>query len=465
VWSVFDFAVNVVNPGSLTSTVTVTGGGGAATQVVNVAPGQLATIYLPWVPALKGGDSDSCGSIVSFSSTVRSNAGAYHLVATSPVAVYQYSALEVAGQGGPPGKVWSSCPGSATCVSSGTSIGCFSFTNDASLLLPTTALTGNYRVTTQAGWATESQGAYFAITGTQNGTSVTVTLPAAGGLAGDGASIPATAGGGTLALSLNAGDVVELVGTGTADNAGALVKASAPVQVISGMPCAYQPFNSANPACDHLEQSVLPAETLGKHYFVTAPTAPHGNVVGHIVRMIGNANGTTLSYSPSQPVGAPTTLAAGQVVDLGQIAQDFEVQGNHEFAVVDFMLSGSLLDPNAPTGMQLGDPSQSDVIPVEQYRVEYAFAAPTNYSPSFVDIVMPMTATVNLDGAALTATPTAIGSGYGIARQPLAAGSNNGLHTLVSSAPVGIQVIGYAVYTSYMYPGGTNLAPIAPPPM
>ena len=69
--------------------------------------------------------------------------------------------------------------------------------------------------------------------------------------------------------------VAELVGDSSADNAGSLVQASAPVQVISGMPCTFQPFNSGDKACDHLEQTVLPAETLGKHYFVSPPTSPH----------------------------------------------------------------------------------------------------------------------------------------------------------------------------------------------
>src|SRR6185437_2877126 len=150
---------------------------------------------------------------------------------------------------------------------------------------------------------------------------------AQGGYIVGGGGIPDTPGGGMVTFTLGAGDVVELVGNGTSDLGGSLIKASAPVQVISGMPCAYQPFQtsetcygdlgcatrscSANdgftmgyclvPACDHLEQSVFPAETLGKHYFVSQPTAPHSVagspiVKGHLVRFIGNADGTTLTY-------------------------------------------------------------------------------------------------------------------------------------------------------------------------
>jgi hypothetical protein len=35
---------------------------------------------------------------------------------------------------------------------------------------------------------------------------------------------------------------------------------------------------------------------------------------------------------------------------------------------------------------------------------------------------------------------------------------------LTSGKPVGLQVMGYGAYTSYMYPGGLDLSQIAPPP-
>ena len=41
---------------------------------------------------------------------------------------------------------------------------------------------------------------------------------------------------------------------------------------------------------------------------------------------------------------------------------------------------------------------------------------------------------------------------------------NGGAHVLECTDPVGIQVMGYGAYTSYMYPGGLNLSLIAPPP-
>jgi hypothetical protein len=463
VWSIFDYAVVVANAGTQTADVTVKRGG-QTVETVQIAPGAQSTIYLPWVPELKGPDGDSCGNLTSLSASVLATGGAYNLVSTVPVSVYQFNAIEYQGQGGPPGKSWAACPGSTMCAADGMTIGCYSFTNDASLLLPSTSMTGNYRLTTLQGWSASgaSEGAYFAVTGVRDGTQVTVTLPAAGQVVAGG-TIAATAGGGTLSFSLNAGDVAEVLGSPTADNAGALIRATEPVQVISGMSCAEVPFGTS--ACDHLEQSVLPAETLGQHYFVTVPTGPRNNVVGHVVRLVGNVDGTHLTYpSGGAPSGAPATLDAGQVADLGQVTANFEVQGDQAFAVVDFMLGATLLDPNTASPNQLGDPSQSNAIPVEQYRHRHVFVAPTDYTVSYVDIVQPLAATILLDGQPLTVAPNPIGSStYGIARQPLGPG-NAGAHVLSASMPVGITVIGYGNFTSYMYPGGTNLAAIAPPP-
>jgi hypothetical protein len=466
VWSTFDFAAVVANAGTTTASVTVTGNG--TNQTVMVSPNSLTTVYLPWVASLKGVDGDTCGTLMPFSATVEQAGGAYHLVSSVPVTVYQFSALEYAGMGGPPGKNWSSCPGNQICPQAGQADGCFSFTNDASLLLPSTAMTGNYRITGIQGWPDAMAGATFTVTGTQANTTVKVYV-APGGHVLAGGQIPDTPGGGTISFTFNAGDVVEFAGDPAADNTGSLVQANKPVQVIAGHPCTYMPQNTADPACDHLEQSVLPAETLGKHYFVSPPTSPHNNPQynAHVVRFVGNATGTTkLTYpSGATPPGAPLTLVAGQVVDMGIVSAPFEVTADHEFAIVTFMLGGSQTDPEDPQQTQLGDPSQSNAIAVEQYRVKYVFLAPIDYTESYVDITMPLSgAQVTLDGTPLSVAPTKIGtSTYGIARVLLGNG-NNGAHVLTSALGVGIQVIGYGSYTSYQYPGGLNLTEIAPPP-
>jgi IgGFc binding protein len=465
VWSIFDYAVVVANTGMTPANVTVQRNGttvGSST----VMPNSLGTIYLPWIPELKGQDTDCMGSVMpgvnTLSASVSSPGGAYHLTTDVPVTVYQFSALEYAGdntKGGPPGKDWSSCPG-PMC-----GLGCFSYSNDASLLLPSTAMTGNYRVFGHEGWVNNGQpilGPDVGITATADNTTVRVTLSPTGHV-NAGSGVPDTPGGGMLTLTMNAGDVVELVGDPTGDFSGSLVAATNPVQVITGLPCVYIPSSAGY--CDHIEESVFPAETLGKHYFVTKPSGPSGTPVPHWVKLYGNRDGTTLTYpSGVMPAGAPTTLSAGQVVDLGQVTDDFEIKGNHEFAMSVFLLAASIVDPGDPT-MGKGDPSQSLPIAVEQYRDKYVFLAPTDYEVNFVDIIGPIGAQVTIDTVPVPSTLfTPIGSSsYAVAHLNLTGGAM-GAHELTATQPVGIQVVGYGAYTSYMYPGGLNLGIIAPPP-
>lgn len=457
VWDIFDFTVVVANAGDVPADVVIERAGQQWTGTV--APNGLQKFFLPWVPALKGEQGNSCGSAVPPPASARAPGGAYHLKSSVPVTVYQFNALQYKGAGGPPGKNWSSCPGNQFCAQYGQAIGCFSFTNDASLLLPTTALTGNYRITGQKGWSVGMPG-YFAVTGTQDGTTVNLKLGATSQIiAGGGLQI---AGAGQIvSFPLARGEVLQVVGTPTSDLSGSLLQASAPVQVISGMPCVNQPDDKS--ACDHIEESVFPAETWGKRYFVTVPTGPNGNAYGHIVRIFGNVDGTQLSYPSGTPPSAPTTINAGQVVDIGQVFGSFEIVGDHEFAVGSFMLGGSVVDPQAPVGQQKGDPSQSLATAVEQFRTKYVFLAPDDYDVSYVDIVMPNGAQVVLDGAPISVSPVAIGTEFGVARVKLGVGVQ-GAHLLTSDLPVGIQVMGYGNYTSYQYPGGLNLTEIAPPP-
>jgi len=470
VWSVFDFAVVVANTGSDPSDVTVTGPNGVnVTETVLV--NTLKTIYLPWVAPLKGADCDECGSSVPPTATVREDGGAYHLVATRPVTVYQFNALEYKGAGGPSGKNWSSCPGNQICAAYMMAVGCFSFSNDASLLLPSTAMTSTYRVASSNGWEvtdpytsqlTPYMPAYVTITATKDGTQVDFKTTSK--ILGGG-GISAANPGDTISFSMNAGDVMQLVGgnSGSDDLSGSLITANAdhPIQVVTGMPCRNVP-NAAS-ACDHIEESIFPAETLGKEYVVTVPAGPNGGKApGQWVRIIGNIDGTTLTFDP--PInGGTATINAASVLDLGIQAQDFKVSGNNEFLVVTFMEGGSVVDPNAGVGKEKGDPSQSLTTAIEQYRDMYVFLAPQDYDVNYVNIMAPPGTSVTLDETEVPASEFQAvgGSGINVARVKL---NPTGTHSLKSSKPVGIQVYGYGAYTSYQYPGGLNLKSIAPPP-
>jgi hypothetical protein len=463
VWDIFDFAAIVANAGNEEARISVTGPGGFKKEAL-VGPGRLVKVYMPWVRELKGAEADECGRGTPLPGTVRANKSAYHLVTTKPVTVYQFSALEYEGKGGPPGKSWANCPGDKDCVSEGFAypIGCYSFTNDASLLLPSTAMSGNYRITGSR--SASGANSYVAITATRDATEVTVNLTTKGRiLAGGG--LPFVTGGGTATFTLDEGDVMQLLVSGGIgfDLSGSLIRATRPVQVIAGVPCITMPTSA--PACDHVEESVFPAETMGREYVVTMPTGPNGNKPGHVVRIYGNVDDTKLTYVPAAPMGAPTVINAGQVVDLGVVKEDFIVTGTAEFAVGSLMLGGSLQDPDAFEGLQKGDPSMSMFPSVEQFRTKYVFLAPDDYLTNYVDIVAPAGAKIKLDNTDLSSFPETLGT-WEVHRVKLDSGpQGDGAHKLTSDKPVGIQVLGFGLYTSYQYPGGLNLSAIAPPPV
>jgi len=464
----FDFAVAVANVGEAPAEVTVTGPNGV-NQRITVQPNSLGKVFLPWVPELKGPALTG-----ALSASVLAKKGAYHLVSDRPVVVYQFNPLEFRAVGGPPGKDWSKCQKLSPLAPE-----CYSYSNDASLLLPSTAMTGSYRIMGSYGFSRHPMNgtefdktqplqpgapAYFVVTATQDATTVRVTLGPKGKVVA-GSGISAVPGGGLLTLTLDAGDVAEVVsGAGRDfDFSGSLLSADKPVQVITGVPCIDFPLDVT--ACDHIEETVFPAQTLGKHYVVMTPTGPKENRVPHVVRFYGNADGTTLKYVPAQPPGCPTTLAAGEVVECSEVNDTFEVTGTKEFGVATFMIGAERVDPDAKTAAQpQGDPSQSFAVAVEQYRLKYVFLAPTDYKTSYVDVVAPAGTTLDLDGTDATAKLAPIaGTTYLAARIRLSDGSD-GIHKLTASQPVGIQVMGYGDNTTYMYPGGLNLGEIAPVP-
>lgn len=452
VWSIFDYAVVVANTGDNVVDINVERNG-ATVASAQIQPNSLQTVYLPWVPALKGPDADMFGSAQPVTSSIRETGGAYHLTSTFPVTVYQFSALQYAPQGGAPGKNWNACPADGILTE------CFSYSNDASLLMPSTAMTGNYRVMGHSGLSGANIPGYAAVTATQDNTTVTLNLGPNGGVAGGG-GITAAAANGSTTVTLNAGDVaIFLANSDTADLSGSLINADKPVQTLTGVSCVNVPEGQS--ACDHIEESVFPAETLGQNYIVTRPTGPNGAPVGHEVILYGNFDGTSLSYPNGQPPGAPTSLSAGQVVNLGIVTMDFQVVGDNAFGVGSFEQGGSVVDPNGGI-TQKGDPAHSMATSLEQYRKKYVFLAPTDYDVNFVDIIRPAAAGLTLDGQPVTAAGTPIGD-YVIERVQLSNGTG-GVHVLEGSLPFGIQVTGYGSYTSYYYPGGLNLGEIAPAP-
>lgn len=472
-YDAFEFAIAAANPGKGNDALVTVERNGAVVAQFSVAPGQLQVMPLPWVDELKGNDAAGDGSGIT---SVLSKGGAYKVTSNFPIVLYQFNPLEFQLASTP-----ADCPNAAALG------GCYSFTNDASLLLPKTVLREEYYVmsypTLHIGFAAFSSWynlpGFVAITATEDGTTVQVTSTAS---VRSGTGVAALNAGGTGTYTLDAGDVVMLQsGTPPAtltnqpgqpcvvdptqgldlcpsgkdfDLTGSHIVSDKPVSVIGGHDCTFVPYSSF--ACDHIEESIFPVDALGQDLVVTAPRsvlsaedAPPGVADNMYLRVLSAADGNTITFDPA--VSPSVTLNAGQWVEVGPIAQDVRVKAGNRILVGQYMVGENF------TGMSVGggDPSMAIAIPTEQYRVEYTFFAPATYTYNFVNVVAPPGATITIDGAAIAASEfSPIGnSGLSVARHAVTGGS----HSMIGDANFGISVYGYGSYTSYWYPGGLNL--------
>lgn len=448
VWSIFDFAVVVTNPQNASVEVKVNRG--AEFTTTETLPAKTArVVYLPWVTALKGPDATACGFLDGAAGTTRVDGGAYRLTSSLPVSVTQFNSIEAQAQGGPSGKSWSNCP---KCPQA--PLSCASRTADSSLLLPTSALGTSYRLASAAGSQQLNLGPTVTLTGTADGTHVSVTLSgsaqvvAGGGISAQGASA-------SFSVTLQRADVIVLQASAKGDLSGSLISADQPLQVISGAACADVPIGKL--ACDHLEETVVPTTRLGKRHIVPVPQGPKGDHPGHVVRLVGHVDGTALAYPEFKPPNAPNTLSAGQVADLGLVKQDFVIESSQPIVVLS-LIPGSEVLNGSQQKAALGDPAMRHVVPVSQYHRAYSVAAAPGFQSSHFELIIPTGKTVSLDGVPLVAAPKPLGSsGYGVlivsATQPTAV-----FRSLTSDAPFGLQLVGFDEESSYAHPGGLNFA-------
>ncbi len=458
----FDFAAVVANGGDSDAEIEVSRDGQLVVELT-VGAGEVGEIHLPWVGALKGPQFGANTKGARPNESVRVDGGAFRLTSSIPVTAWQFNPLQYTDE-------ISNC---SLVQNIGLGSTCLSVSNDASLLIPSSAMTPNYRVFLGASTkgifgGDDDTPASFAVTAVEDATTVTVQLTElAEVIAGPG--IEAIEAGGVAEFLLDAGDVIQLMGTpgqfwgdANSDLSGSLVTANHPIQVIGvvALTSVPSPQLPGEGYADHLEETILPVEVLGDHYVVAPPSSSQGENIGHYVRIFGNFDDTVLDYSGVKPAGAPETLESGEVVSF-ETNKGFEVSANSSFAIGMFVKGGLVHTPaEVPT---VGDPAFSLAVAVPQFRDHYLFLAPKDYMASFVDIVMPEGADVTLDGSALQGSPEPIeGTSWVVVRERL--GSNgDGIHRLAamgaSGGPVGvgIQVMGYGHATGYMYPGGLNL--------
>lgn len=330
------------------------------------------------------------------------------------------------------------------------------FSNDASLLLPTSALGPNYTV---VGWPQtiahstvpiedfdpsrddEDLRAFLTIVGTRDATHVTVNFADDVRRVVGVNGFPDAVGGETWEFDIGPFDVINLETQGfNADFSGSTITSCAggsatcdngdgtrPVSVFVGSEASDAPRFStlSNRQCcaDHLEEQLFPRDTLGTRFFIgrmpprsvalnNAFLDPTQDSVGEFnepeyVRIQAVEDGTTNITTSLPPPRDSFTLESGGIrcPDDGRgtgcrsivlIAdQDFEIEADRAVAVLQALPSQQAVGiPNAYPG---GDPAIIALPPVEQYRNEYVFLTPGLYGFDFVTIIAPNDTTILLD--------------------------------------------------------------------
>ena len=474
VHSAFSFAVIAANPTDAPADVEVTRDGGVV-ATATIAPGASKRIDLPWLPSLKG---DWSMEWVDWYISVQQSGGAYRVSSTVPISLYQFNPLDFALKPKPEG-----CPSLATDPDT-----CVAASNDASLLLPTHVLGTEYYVASLPTWrfsidpttpsVWQNRPGFVAIAAAEDGTEVEVLSTArirpssvSGVIAGSALIEP----GASKKFTLQAGDLLLLFSDSPPDGpsplpgkpcvqsmfaqfcsssddydlTGSRVVSTKPVAVVSGHVCTFIPYDV--PACEHMEETLLPLSAWGQDAVVSAPLGVDGKTpAATLVRVFSGADENSIEFDP--PVHAPVELAKGEWIEVGPLTEDFRVLGTNKLQVAQMSVGYEYLGGN-----NSGDPSLWIGVPTEQFRRNYQVFAPDTAASNYVNIVATTAATVTIDGNVVTQAFEPIGgSGRAVARVPVAGGS----HSLSSSEPFGVVVYGYSAYTSFAYPGGLDLEPI-----
>ena len=456
----FEFAVVVANTYSQAAKVTISSVHNSALATATVAGKSLVTIKLPWVQDLK----QKKGATME-KSTLKVG-GAYRLESTLPVTVYQFNPLDYVLTG--------DCKlGNDSDPSDGK---CYSYSNDASLLLPEHALSKEYMVIARASTALTidttqvSSPGFLAVTATKPGnTKVTVTFTA-DTQAGTG-GVTAYTRGQTVNFSVPQWGVLQILSrmpsacnpaktevignrtvkycdlSSTTDLTGTMIKSDKEVAVFSGHNCTFVPYSKW--ACDHLEEQMFPTRSWGKRYMASHTLSSGSDP--NIYRVVASDDNVKIKFTPA--VRAEVTLSKGKWVEF-TTNKDFSAEGTGRFALVQYMVGQNYSNPNPGKGAP-GDPAMALAVPVEQYRTSYQFLAPKNYQQNYVNVITQNPTSIKLDGTVLTKSQfKAIGStGYHVAKLKISGGT----HYMEGAAKFGVAVYGVGSYTSYMYPGGLDL--------
>jgi hypothetical protein len=409
------YSVLVANPDSATPAdvvVEARSAGGAWSDVASdtLAPGATRTFDLA--------DRHAEGSAVAA-------ALAYRLTSSMPVIAYQLNSDDVGGAAASSG---------ATLLHATPSLGATYFAVSLPASIGSDALV-------DFGMETHSSG--FAVVGVEDGTTVDVTASTD---TTAGAGVPALAAGEPFAVTIDAGDVLQIeADVPGEDVTGTHVSADHPIAVFGYHECATLDPGS----CDHVEEQLDPVERWPSTH-VCVPTEDGGEV--RLWRIVGSVDGTSLAFADDPTVtglpdpGSTTLIDAGNHLDFavdgpgsggtGNLG-DFRVDASSPIYVVQFTR-------DEPNMIATGFP----------WIVRIVFAVPPDFT-DYLTAVHFIGGPAMLDGGSLGAWSDIDGY-YEVSRTSLVAG----MHELAGGglqAPLGVYLSGRGASAGWGLVGGIGI--------
>lgn len=327
------------------------------------------------------------------------------------------------------------------------------YSTDGFVAFPVDAIGKQYILAT---WTTEAE---FMVIGTEDGTTVQVTLSASNPTA---TSVTYNGGtytnGQTFSVSLNKYQTFHALST-TGDFTGTKIVADKVVTVMTGNRKVAVRDSMTRTSSDHLVEQVPPIDALGKDFFTIS--TPDRNI-GDYFRIIATEDSTQVSIAGS----VYTTLNQCQFAELNVATGDYKsVTANKPVMVTMFGKTISTQTGDGPNG---GDPQFSILPAVPQFPSDYTFSTirtPTGDFKNYLVVVIKDSAKNDLkldeqspSGVTWSAV-TGSSQNLMVATLEVTPGSHSIYNTKPSATFLGM-AFGNAQTNSYSYAAGTRLAAI-----
>jgi len=415
---------------------------------VELGPGGIEVLELP----RRDADGENITTFVDDGPQTHVSSRAFRVTSTAPIVAYQFNTLDQ------------------------------QYSNDASLLLPTSGLDRHHIVLSYPPTnAVRFPGmpvsrSYVTVIGTEVGTRVEIT-PTSRTLAGG--TVPALEPGQTFEVELGPFDMLNLetdsvtfqeaAGGTYPDLTGTVVTSSKPVAVFTGcdltvvVPQGADPDEDGRCCAEHIESQILPTSAMGTSFAVSrSPQRSRSTPEPDVYRILAVVDDTVVTTNLSGADGS-FELDAGEFHQLDATTGFvLETNADHPVHVGQFLISQTFVGDRV-----IGDPAFLLFPALGEWRGTYVFTTGVGFQENHVVVTMAEGSEVFLDGNMLpdlasgctNAVP--IGAIDGVDYVQISCPILDGAHGIESDeAAVGAAVYGYYHAGSYAYSAGSNLTRI-----